>query len=358
MADVLTIGELRVDLVAGRAGPLAGAQTFTRAPGGDMASVAAGVVRLGRSAAFVGLVGDDPFGRYLLRALDEHGVDTRYIGIHPRGRTPVAFVNRPDDAGTPGGDGSLLSPMAEEPGEKTFLFYREGGADQLLSPAWVPTEAVEQARVVVGSGVSLASALPRATLHAAIDTAHAAGVAVALDVDWRPALWQTPERARDLYYALFPQVDILMLSASEMIMLTGGTASSEEGRLGAILHAWVERLVAGRTKPLLVALTRGPDGCTYGLWHPGGPGMDITHLAACDILAKDRSGAGEAFMAGLLVALLDRGMDLSSLTLDDMAAVFAWANASGALATTRRGAMAALPGRSSVLRLVKGGRAP
>src|SRR5689334_25395825 len=92
--DVLAVGELVVDMVANGSGPLLTATTFTRAPGGIPAHVAAGVARLGRSAALLSLVGDDPFGRYLIGALETYGVDTTYIGVHPRGRTPVAFVSR------------------------------------------------------------------------------------------------------------------------------------------------------------------------------------------------------------------------------------------------------------------------
>jgi fructokinase len=98
----------------------------------------------------------------------------------------------------------------------------------------------------------------------------------------------------------------------------------------------------------------------------------VVNLPACDIAVKDRSGAGAAFLAGLLVALLDRmapqgegaaapqegerRLDLRRLTIGDVAEIFDWANASGALATTRRGALAGLPGRSTVLRLIKGRR--
>ncbi|HUS15719.1 MAG TPA: PfkB family carbohydrate kinase [Chloroflexia bacterium] len=363
--DVLALGELLVEMVATRGGPLSAAPGFTRAPGGAAANVAAGVARLGRQAAFAGLVGDDPFGRYLVSALAGYGVDTRWVGFHPRGRTPVVFVSK-DAADDTDGEGAAHGPHGTQ-----LLVYREGGADQLFSPAAVPVRAVTGARIVVGSGVSLASALPRAALHAAIAQAEADGVTVAFDVHWQPARWQQPERARDLYHAVLPHVDILMLSATELIMLTGGAASSEEARLDAMLRAWVARLVGGRTRPLLVALTRGPAGCTYGLWRPGGTGFEVAHEAACDISVKDRTGAGDAFLAGLLVALLDhlaplpaRGeptaapehLDLGNLTLADVADIFTWANASGALATTRRGTMAALPARNTVLRLIHGRR--
>jgi fructokinase len=366
--DVLAVGELVVDMVANGSGPLLTATTFTRAPGGIPAHVAAGVARLGRRAALLSLVGDDPFGRYLIGALETYGVDTTYIGVHPRGRTPVAFVSRKEphaeapDAGA--GSGTVTEAQA--------LFYREGGSDQLLSPEWVPAEAVARAQVVLGSGVSLAHALPRAALHTALGYAAQTGAAVAFDVNWQPALWQYPERARDLYHAVLPQVDILMLSSQELIMLMGGAASTEEGRLDALLRVWVGRLAVGRTRPLLLALTRGPAGCTYGLWQPGGRGFEVVNLPACEIAVKDRSGAGAAFLAGLLVALLDRlapqedgagapgagerRLDLRRLTIGDVAEIFDWANASGALATTRRGALAGLPGRSTVLRLIKGRR--
>ncbi|HMA37582.1 MAG TPA: carbohydrate kinase [Chloroflexia bacterium] len=363
--DVLALGELLVELVATGPGVVAASTNFTRTPGGAPANVAAGVARLGRRAALIGLVGDDSFGRYLVNTLQSYGVDTRYVGFHTRGRTPVAFVGR--KAHPPSGPGEAgPAPGAAEPPDTQAIYYREGGADQLLSPAWVPAEGLRRARILVVGGVALASALPRAALHAAVAGAVEVGALVAFDVNWQPALWHYPERARDLYHAVLPQVDILQISTAELIMLTGGAASSEEGRLDGLLRAWVARLVAGRTRPLLLALTRGAAGCTYGLWRPGG-GFEVAHRAACAIPVKDRTGAGEAFLAGLLVALLDRlapdpdaagHLDLGRLTIADIAAIFAWANASGALATTRRGAITALPGRTTVLRLLKGGRAP
>jgi len=378
--DVLALGELLVHLIATRVGTLADTPGFTREPGGAAANVATGVARLGRRAAVLGLVGDDPFGRYLVRALSGYGVETRYIGVHPRGHTPVAFVSRSELDHTPDEPGAAADADAA-PGAAQFVFYREGGADQLWSPATVPEAAVQRARIVVGSGVALARALPRAALHAGFALAADAGALVAFDVNWWPGLWQNPERARDFYHALLPQVDILKLSSAELIMLTGGAASSEVSRLDALLHAWVGRLVAGRQRPLLVALTRGPAGCTYGLWRPGRRSMEVTHLAACDVAVKDRTGAGDAFFAGLLVAVLDRlapatnsspvtgdpqsairnpqsALDLSRLSLADVAVCFTWANASGALATTRQGAIAGLPARSNVLRLIKGQRTP
>jgi fructokinase len=371
--DVLAMGELLVHMVATRTGPLGEAPGYTREPGGAAANVATGVARLGRRAAVLGLVGDDPFGRYLIQALAGYGVETGYIGVEPRGRTPVAFVSRAELDQPPDEPGATRDADAA-PGAAQFLFYREGGADALWSPAAVREPALARARIVVGSGIALARALPRAALHAAFGRARELGALVAFDVNWWPGLWAQPERARDLYHALLPQVDILKLSAAELILLTGGAATSEQARLDALLHAWVGRLVAGRTRPLLVALTRGPAGCTYGLWQPGGA-LTPAHLAACDVGVRDRLGAGDAFLAGLLVALLDHlapmegqssvasrqspvdtshsavrtphsALDLGRLTLDDVAACFAWANASGAAATTRAGAIAGLPARA------------
>ncbi len=380
---MLAMGELLVHLVATRVGALADAPGFTREPGGAAANVATGVARLGRRAAALGLVGDDPFGRYLVRTLAGYGVETGYIGVHPRSHTPVAFVSRSELDHPPDEPGADTDADAA-PGAAQFVFYREGGADQLWSPASVPEAAVPRARIVVGSGIALARALPRAALHSAFNQAAETGALVAFDVNWWPGLWQHPEKARDAYHALLPQVDILKLSSAELIMLTGGAASSELSRLDALLHAWVGRLVTGRNRPLLVALTRGPAGCTYGLWRPGRRNMEVAHLAACDVAVKDRTGAGDAFLAGLLVAVLDRlapsdasagvtgsaaiaaqhaalgtqhlPLDLTLLTLADVALCFTWANASGALATTRQGAIAGLPGRSNVLRLIKGSR--
>src|SRR5689334_20302191 len=211
--DVLVLGELIVNLVAQRGEPLATAATFARVPGGPLTGLAVGIARLGRRAAFAGLVGDDPFGRYLVAQLGSHGVDTSGVGVHPRGRTPVAFVTRGSFDDFPAPDaadgGAEIAPARQA------LFYREGAADALLSPARVPTAAIRRARVLAVGGVSLAGALPRAAVHTAMVQAQAAGTLVAFEVNWRPALWQYPERARDLYQAALAQADIVKISSQE-----------------------------------------------------------------------------------------------------------------------------------------------
>ena len=323
-----------------------------------------------------GLVGDDPFGRYLVARAGR--LRRRYpLCRRPPARAHARRLCQPRRWRTPDGpdaSGSGRLAGAGTAPRAQMLFYREGGADRLLeSRPGCRREAIRRARVLVGSGVSLASSLPAPRCTPRFAQAAAAGAAVAFDVNWRPALWQYPERARDLYHAVLPQVDILMLSSQELIMLTGGVASTEEGRLEAILQR-LDRAAGGRAHPPAAGRADArPGGMQLRPVAAGrARASGSSHLPACDIAGEGPQRRGRRFpgrAAGGAARPPGAGcgagrggrrawarLDLGRLDVDAVAEIFAWANASGALATTRRGALAALPGRNTVLRLIKGRR--
>src|SRR3954452_25390286 len=164
MADVLRIGDLLIDFVPTVTGTgLADAPAFEKAPGGAAANVAVGLARLGIPSAFMGKVGDDPFGHFLADTLAAEGIDVTPLRFEPRARTALAFVSLRAD------------------GEREFLFYRHPSADMLFRPEEVDAGAIAAARIFHFDSISLAAAQPRATALHAAGLAAAAGKAISYD---------------------------------------------------------------------------------------------------------------------------------------------------------------------------------
>ena len=151
MPDVVCLGELLIDLVAAETNrPLAGVTAFRRAPGGPPPTWPAASRRLGRTAGFIGKVGDDPFGVYLRQTLKNEGVDTRGLVSTPQARTTLAFIGVHDD------------------GRKEVIFWRNPGADMLLTAEDIDESYVGGAACFHFGSISLIDEGPRqATLKAA-----------------------------------------------------------------------------------------------------------------------------------------------------------------------------------------------
>jgi len=321
MPDVVCLGELLIDFVAAEANrPLADVAAFRRAPGGAPANVACGVVRLGRSAAFIGKIGADPFGSFLRCTLREAGVDTAGLVSTPDARTTLAFVGVHDD------------------GRKEIFFYRHPGADMLLGPADVDERLVAGAKCFHFGSISLMDPGPReATLRAA-RAARRAGALVTYDPNWRPALWSDERIARDLVWAGIALADVVKVSLEEWRFVTG---TDNLARGADDIHS------AG---PRLVVVSMGERGCWYHhAAASGAVGPFAVEVVEC-------TGAGDAFMASLIVDLLDHreaGGTLESLSAADLERLARRANAVGALACTRPGAIPALPTRAEADALMR-----
>src|SRR5688572_16764288 len=127
--SVICFGELLIDFVASETGVTVGeASGFVKAPGGAPANVAVGVARLGHPSAFLGQVGDDPFGHFLEGVLRADKVDTRGLRFSPEARTALAFVSLQAD------------------GERSFVFYRHPSADMLMRPEDVALDVIDDKR--------------------------------------------------------------------------------------------------------------------------------------------------------------------------------------------------------------------
>jgi fructokinase len=316
MSDVVCLGEVLIDFVPTvTPTTLVDAPSFKKAPGGAPANVAVGLARLGLSSAFMGKVGDDAFGHFLVNTLAEAGVDIRPVRYSSEARTALAFVSLRAD------------------GDREFMFYRHPSADMLYAPAEVDADAIRNAKLLHYGTISLISEPSRsATLHA-IDLARNAGCLISCDPNLRLALWPDRTAARHALLHAITHAQVVKLSDDELRFLTGS-----DDPAAAREQLWHDRLK-------LLVVTLGSAGCVYFTADFDGV------VVGFGVEAIDTTGAGDGFVAGLLQGLL---ADRSGLEEEArVRAICRMANAVGALTTTERGAIPALPTRARVERFLQ-----
>ena len=316
MAEVVCVGDLLIDFVPTETGTgLADAPAFVKAPGGAAANVAVGLARLGVKSAFIGMVGDDPFGHFLADRLRATGVDTGPLRFTTKARTALAFVSLRAD------------------GEREFMFYRHPSADMMFTPAEVDTAAIAAAKVLHFDSISLASENPRACTLFAADQARAAGHLITYDVNLRLPLWPDAATAKAGILTGLEKAQVVKLSDDELEFMTGRRDND------AVRTLWHDGLK-------LVTLSRGSAGSS---WFTATAQRDVpTHK----VQAVDTTGAGDGFMAGLIAGLLREPDAFADPARLDRICRFA--NAVGALTTLERGAIPALPTRDAVEKFLEG----
>lgn len=316
MAQVVCVGDLLIDFVPTETGTgLADAPAFVKAPGGAAANVAVGLARLGVASAFVGMVGDEPFGHFLADTLAKAGVDVAPLRFTTKARTALAFVSLRAD------------------GEREFMFYRHPSADMMFTPGEVDTAAIAAAEALHFDSISLASENPRACSLFAAEQAQSAGHLITYDVNLRLPLWPDAESARAGILTGMAKAQVVKLSDDELEFMTGSRDPS------AVRQLWHDGLK-------LVTLSRGSAGST---WFTA---QDRRDVPTFKVTAVDTTGAGDGFMAGLIAGVLTEPDAVADPNRLDRICRFA--NAVGALTTLERGAIPALPTRAAVERFLEG----
>ncbi|MEU6554398.1 sugar kinase [Streptomyces sp. NPDC046915] len=265
--DVITYGETMGLFESERIGPLRMGGSMRLSMAGAETTVAIGVTRLGGSAAWVGVVGDDEVGRLILRTLRAEQVNTEGVVIDPEAPTGLLLKERRS------ADVSRVS------------YYRRHSAGARLAPEHVLPEHVTQARILHLSGITPAlSESARAAVFRALELAAQAGRTTCVDLNYRSALW-TPMEARPILMELIKRADIVLATQKEAAILTNlpmadpFEAATSLGRLG----------------PRLVVVKRGAEGAVA--WDDG----RLHEVPPRPAHLLDPVGAGDSFAAGLLV---------------------------------------------------------
>ena len=188
--DVTALGELLIDFTEN--GTSAQGNPILEAnPGGAPCNVLAMLSRLGKKVAFIGKVGKDMFGEQLKNAIEEVGIDSRNLVIDEDVRTTLAFVHTYPD------------------GDRDFSFYRNPGADMMLTKEEVQVDLIQNSKIFhFGTLSSTHEGVKEATRYA-IDVAKENGCIISFDPNLRPPLWKDLEDARvEIEYGL-TKCDIL-----------------------------------------------------------------------------------------------------------------------------------------------------
>ncbi len=313
----LCFGELLIDMVSPQPDADLGAATqFLKAPGGAPANVAVGMARLGIASGFVGSVGDDPFGHFLREVVGRENVDVSGVKLS-KNSTTIAFVATKTD------------------GSKDIWFGRNPGADADFSVHDLPD--LRDVTIFHCGSVSLSLDPCRSAQFEAARRVRAHGGLVSFDPNWRPSLWNDFEQAHRLIWQMMELSDIVKVADEEWEFVTG-----------------TPDFAAGAAKiresgPRLVLQTRGKDGAVFDF--DGGRG----EIAGLKVQALDTLGAGDAFVAGFLAEVARAGSLEAILNVEELNAALRFANACGALATQKAGAIPSLPSHGEIAAFLQTG---
>jgi 5-dehydro-2-deoxygluconokinase len=312
--DVLVMGRSGVDVYPLQTGiGLEDVETFGKFLGGSAANVAVAAARLGHSPALVTGVGDDPFGRFVRRALRELGVDDRFVVVDPDHPTPVTFceVFPPDDF--------------------PLYFYRRPTAPDLqIRPADLDLDTVRSAELFWATVTGLSEEPSRAAHHAAWE-ARGRRRHTVLDLDYRPMFWSSAAEASAQVRAALPHVTVAVGNREECEVAVGET--DPDRAADALLEAGVE----------LAVVKQGPKGVL------GKTRTERVVVRPTPVEVVNGLGAGDAFGGSLVHGLL-AGLPLEQVLRN--------ANAAGAIVASRLECSTAMPTAAEVDALVAGHPTP
>ncbi len=323
MRYALCVGEMLIDFIPL---PVLADQEllYQPHPGGAVANAAVALARLGGAARFLGKLGEDAFGRLLLRVLRESGVDTHLLPTTARGCTTLALVTLQED------------------GQREFTFYRQGTADTLLEPGDLCEQVWDDVALCHAGSVLLSSEPARSATLSALAEARRRGLLTSFDVNARPLLWTSEDELREQLARAVAQVDLLKCSAEEAHYLDDACHTPFDARDSAGLSALAGRVL--ERGAALVVITRGALGALLITR------QQRVEVAAPSVRAVDTTGAGDAFMGALLYRLLaGEGRlpvlpaHLAAFEAQELRAIGTFATRASALSCTRYGGIASLP---------------
>ena len=289
-------GDAVVDLIPD------GEHHYLRCAGGAPANVAVGVARLGGQAAFIGRVGKDPLGEFMQQTLENEGVNTDHMLLDPQQRTSTVIVSLKD-------------------GERSFTFMVNPSADQFLQVADLPRfQANEWLHCC---SIALINNPSREATFEAIRRIKAAGGFFSFDPNLRESLWNSFDEMKQVVMQAIARADVVKFSEEEITLLT--ETRTLEKAMKKITTLYPQKLII---------VTLGKNGSLY--YFNGEQKM----IASKALQPVDTTGAGDAFVGGLLAGL---AQTTNWHAGDKLGELIRQANACGALATTEKGAMSALP---------------
>ena len=277
--NFVVMGRVGMDLYPAPGIGIEDADSYTADMGGSSANIAAGIVKLGGKAALVTRVSDDAVGRFCLKKLAQYGVDATYV-------TPV------------GGEARNSTALYESRVENhQSVIYRNGAADFEMTIADVEAVDYSKFTALVTAGTVFAAEPSRSAAFRAFELAHAAGIPVIFDVDYRPYSWPSAEVAADVLSRAGAMSDVIVGNDDEFGFMAG---SKDAGLQKA-------RDLATSTASIVVYKMGEHGAVTFA------DGQEM-RTGIYPVTALKPTGAGDSFMAGMLSSIA-AGHDLSSAVM-------------------------------------------
>ncbi|MCI4407694.1 MAG: carbohydrate kinase [Thermofilum sp.] len=305
--EIYSVGEILVDMIFKSEVKEGGSVEIHF--GGAPANVAVGVARLGHRTGFIGAVGSDSFGDFLIRTLMENNVDASLVKVK-KARTTLAIVT------------------VDPSGERKFFFYRKPWtetADTMLTPDDVQLEILKQSKIIHFTGFSMSQPPLSSTVEKILEYAVSNKLLVSYDPTFREDIWFSKEDFLSKHDTALSHANIVSLSIDE-IQAIYGTIDYRK---------IVEKLFSSYPNLNIIAVRLGSKGAYVKTRFEGEAYRD-----AFKVRAVDTTGAGDAWTAAFLVSYVLEKIDLEN--------AITFANAVAAIKCTGYGAITALPNKEKV----------
>lgn len=311
MYDVVALGEVLMDMTPHGCSEL-GNQLYEANPGGAPCNVLTMLRKTGKRTGFIGKVGKDIFGYQLKAILESEGIDTKGLCMSDNYRTTLAFVN------------------IDETGERDFAFYRNPGADMMLTKEDINIDMIKNCSIFHFGTLSMTNKAVKEATQTAVSYAKEHHKIISFDPNLRPPLWNTLDEAKQAMHYGCSLCNILKIEDEELMFMTD-TNTIEQG-VAALQKDY-------RIKLILV--TRGAKGSMAFA-----NGFHVEKKAYLNPITVDTTGAGDTFCGCCLSYILDHSLE--KLIEDELMEMLSLANAAASIVTTRRGAIKAMPSMDEI----------
>jgi len=309
MPDAVTMGEMMIQLNPVTTGPIRHVDYFEKHAAGAEGNFAIGLARMGLTSGFITRVGNDEFGKYILRVLRSEGVDVSRVIIDREAPTGLYFIQR----GYP------------IPEKSSVIYYRKGSAASRLGPDDIDPKYITEAKLFHVTGITPAlSESCREATYRALQIAEANNVKISIDTNIRLKLWGA-DKARETLLPMIQKADIILTDPEDSEILIEERDPRKIAR---------NLLVMGAN---IVVVKLGGEGALAATKEK------VVRKSAFKVPVEDVIGAGDAFAAGFIASILKgEGVDKALET----------ANVAGALVVMVRGDIENMPSRDEVERFL------
>lgn len=313
--DVVALGELLIDFtengISSQGNPL-----FEANPGGAPCNVLAMLTKLGHKTAFSGKVGNDFFGKQLEDAIKEIGINVTGLRKDDKVHTTLALVHTYPD------------------GDRDFSFYRNPGADMMLTEEEIPEELILETRIFHFGTLSMTHEKVRRATKKAVAIAKQAGAIISFDPNIRETLWNSMYEAREQVLYGLGQCHILKISDNEIQWLTGEEDYSDGVN-------WIRE----RYQIPLILVSMGREG-SRAYYNE----MMVEVKPFLQDNTIETTGAGDTFCGCVLHYVCEHG--INGLKEENLAEMLTFANAAASIITTRKGALRVMPEEKEIKLLI------